>query len=116
MVEATASVWPPFYRVWVSNSILVATSKRLIVARVTITGLGNKRNVETIPYGMLAGVRVRNGLISSSIIFRLAGSVDTGGSAARGSTGWDRISGLGQIDARDLSEFVNRMIARGQST
>ena len=94
----------------ITPTTVVLTNKRvLLLNRATF---GFRKDLESIPYSMIASVRVENGFISSSVFLRV------GGYSSPGERGFlkpgeqeGEISGLRKIDANALADFIERVIS-----
>ncbi|MGC8571899.1 MAG: zinc-ribbon domain-containing protein [Candidatus Micrarchaeia archaeon] len=94
----------------ITPTTVVLTNKRILLINRATFGL--RKDVESIPYSMVASVRVENGFISSSVFLRV------GGYSSPGERGFlkpgeqeGEISGLRKIDASALADFVERVIS-----
>lgn len=94
----------------ITPTTVVLTNKRILILNRATFGL--RKDIEAIPYSMVASVRIENGFISSSVFLRV------GGYTSQGERGFlkpgeqeGEISGLRKIDAVALSDFVERVIS-----
>ncbi|MCL5430369.1 MAG: PH domain-containing protein [Candidatus Marsarchaeota archaeon] len=94
----------------ITPTTVIATDKRiLIVNRATF---GMRHDVESIPYSRISSVRMENGFISSSVFLRVSGYSSPGerGFLKSGEQEGE-VSGLHKADAKELSDFVERVIS-----
>jgi hypothetical protein len=96
----------------ITPTTVVATDKRMIIINRATFGI--RTDYEAIPYNRITSVRMEKGIISSSVFLRVSGYSSPGA----GEQGFlkpgeqeGEISGLRQQDAKDLSDFIGKMIA-----
>jgi hypothetical protein len=108
-VTATQRKFGPGGSLITPTTVILTNKRILLINRAT---LGLRKDIESIPYSMVASVRVENGFISSSVFLRV------GGYSSPGEHGFlkpgeqeGEISGLRKIDANALSDFIERVIS-----
>ncbi|MFI5412487.1 MAG: PH domain-containing protein [Candidatus Micrarchaeales archaeon] len=93
----------------ITPTTIIATNKRILIINRATFGIRN--DVESIPYNRVSSVRLEKGLISSSVFLRVGGYTSSGeqGFLKPGEQEGE-IPGLKQQDAKDLSDFIEKMI------
>ncbi len=93
----------------INPTTVVVTNKRiLIINRAT---LGLRKDVETIPFNRVTSVRVENGFISSSVYLRVSGYSSGEQGFLKPGEDEGQIDGLHQQDAKDLADYVDKVIS-----
>ncbi len=96
----------------ITPTTVIATDKRIIIINRATFGI--RSDYEVIPYNRVTSVRMEKGIISSSVFLRVSGYTSSG-SGERGfmkpGEQEGEISGLRQNDAKDLSDFIGKMVS-----
>ncbi len=94
----------------INQTSVLATDKRLII--INRETLGVRKDVETIPYDRIASVRYEGGIISSSVFVVVSGYVSPKGEQGFLKPGESEgeIGGLHKADAKELADFIQKMI------
>ncbi len=96
---------------FVNPTSVIATDKRLIIVNKTAMGL--RKDIESIPYKQITSVRMEHGIISSSVFIRVQGYDTDTGFLKKGNKQEGEIEGLNNKDAKDLSDYIGRIISEG---
>jgi hypothetical protein len=94
----------------VTPTTVIATDKRIII--INRANFGIRNDYESIPYSRITSVRLEKGIISSSVFLRVEGYTSPGESGfLKAGEQEGEIPGLRAVDAKDLSDFMNKMLA-----
>lgn len=95
---------------WFTPTTVVATDKRLLLINRSTFGIRN--DYESIPYRQITSVRLEKGIISCSVFLRVQGYTSSGEQGFLKSGEQEgEIPGLRQQDAKDLSDYITKMIS-----
>ena len=91
---------------------MVITDRRVLIVNRNLMGL--RKDIETIPFNMIASVRLENGIISSSVYLRVGGYSSPGeqGFLKKGEQE-GQLSGLHKSDAKAISDYLEKVITEG---
>lgn len=93
----------------VTPTSVIVTNKRLII--VNKESLGMRKDIESIPYKQITSVRLEHGIISSSVFVRVEGYDTDKGFLKNTGKQEGEIEGLKNNDAKEITEYINNMIA-----
>lgn len=93
----------------ITPTSVVATNKRIIIINREV--LGFRHDIESIPYDHITSVRWEHGIISSSVFLRVSGFSTEKGFLKGTSDQEGEIDGLNNNDAKELSDYVEKMLA-----